>query len=618
MDNSAIFDTFNARYLTFEQVAKTFVPTNQFSQLISNSHSLIMGPRGSGKTTSLKMLSPLSLLYWNSTEANNYKNKIPFWGIYIPCDIRWKKEIERVEFKNKKIQTSLELISKALVINIVCNSMLQTFQHLISVQSSEKQGLLEIEAELSTGLVELWELEKPISPNFYAIEFGIQMNINRINKIRNEVTNNIEVDFPSSWYLDYFSLICSSISLFENICRRYDLSELIKTNWAVCFDELEIAPQWLQNSLFELLRSTSEQNILLKLTTSPIVNLEKNISGRPGHDYNIIRMWTFNQQEFTSWNQFCDRLVSNRIENEIKKRILPEAIFGKYSINLTVKSEIQKKYIVRETKGDFDKGSLMWYLIKDLASYDDSFRDYLLRKEIDIKNPTPKNQEEEDKIHRKIKPIIIHRYLFNKEDSKRTRKNVPMFFGLKMLYELCDGNPRSIIGLINKLLPFAKKNNKNKLTRIPILTQSRVISETSRNYFDLICSHPEAVIVKNDKLLLLEDILKKLGYYFQDQLLNVNFSADPKGIFKVDKNVSKDIINILELALYLGAIIYLDPKESFSNSSLIGKQFRLTYLLSPYLRLPKIRYKSRDLSYILNQQQQIQENFFYSDENTMD
>lgn len=617
MDNSILFGTFNARYLTFEQVAETFIPTNQFYQLISNTHTLIMGPRGSGKTTSLKMLSPLSLSKWSNSEANFYKDKIPFIGIYIPCDIRWKKEIENVDVTFKKNKESLDIISHALVNNIVISSIIETFKYLLNNFINDENQRLLIETELSKLLIRLWDMNKPIGLNFYGIEFAIQSNIVSINKVKNQIKNNEKYTLPSSWYLDYFSIITSSLKIFEEVSKRFNIIKN-KINWALCFDELEIAPDWLQENLFSLLRSTADQNILLKLTTSPIVDLEKTITGRPDHDYNIIRMWTYNQQEFTNWNRFCNRLVTSRIESETSKRIQPELIFGKYNINSTIKQELTKKYKVIDTAKDFQKHSLMWYLIKDLITFDTTFKNFLISKKINLEDPSPKNQEEEDKIHRKIKPIIIYRYLFQTEERKRTRKNVPLYFGLNMLYELCDGNPRSVIGLINRLLRLSKRGEKNKFTKVPILSQSRVILETSQNYFELISSNPQAVIVNKDKLIYLDEILNKIGFYFHNQIVNDEFNADPKGTFIVDKNVNKDVIKILEIALYLGAIIYMDPTGSFSNHGLEGKKFRLTYLLSPKYRLPKIKYKSKDLSVILNKQTNYQENFFYKDENTED
>ena len=43
------FESFNARTLTADQVAKTFVPSPHFAELCRRRHSIVLGPRGSGK-----------------------------------------------------------------------------------------------------------------------------------------------------------------------------------------------------------------------------------------------------------------------------------------------------------------------------------------------------------------------------------------------------------------------------------------------------------------------------------------------------------------------------------------------------------------------------------------
>ena len=57
INTSSIFGAFNARWLTPEDVARSFVPTTHFKALAKFQHSLLMGPRGCGKTTLLKMLT---------------------------------------------------------------------------------------------------------------------------------------------------------------------------------------------------------------------------------------------------------------------------------------------------------------------------------------------------------------------------------------------------------------------------------------------------------------------------------------------------------------------------------------------------------------------------------
>ena len=53
--HSAAYESLNARRLSPQQVAMTFVPQDQFTVLTKNRHSVLLGPRGSGKTTLLTL-----------------------------------------------------------------------------------------------------------------------------------------------------------------------------------------------------------------------------------------------------------------------------------------------------------------------------------------------------------------------------------------------------------------------------------------------------------------------------------------------------------------------------------------------------------------------------------
>src|SRR5659263_62330 len=101
-----IFETYNARYLSIEEVAKSFISNRDFERLYQSSHSILMGPRGCGKTTLFKMLTPKALSVWNSDNAELHKSKINFWGIYIPADKQWDRQLKnfQAKFKDESFQ----------------------------------------------------------------------------------------------------------------------------------------------------------------------------------------------------------------------------------------------------------------------------------------------------------------------------------------------------------------------------------------------------------------------------------------------------------------------------------------------------------------------------------
>src|SRR5258706_6689515 len=99
-ESSPTSDSFNARWVSPENVADTFVPIPQFRQLLHNSHSLLLGPRGCGKTTLLKMLTRRAQEKWRSADrATKFDFKFAppgFEAVYIPSDVRWSYEVRGI------------------------------------------------------------------------------------------------------------------------------------------------------------------------------------------------------------------------------------------------------------------------------------------------------------------------------------------------------------------------------------------------------------------------------------------------------------------------------------------------------------------------------------------
>ena len=79
-----IHEPYNARYLTYKEIANNFIMNDQFNKLFVAGHSSIVGPRGSGKTTLLKMLYPKAFVEWKTNHPNEEYPNPPFWGVFIP------------------------------------------------------------------------------------------------------------------------------------------------------------------------------------------------------------------------------------------------------------------------------------------------------------------------------------------------------------------------------------------------------------------------------------------------------------------------------------------------------------------------------------------------------
>ena len=91
---SRSFEAFNARFLSAEEVSRTFVPPSQYFRLAETNHSVLIGPRGSGKTTLLKMLQIRSLAVWKHPKAEGIRRDLAFHSIFLGTDVLWGSQLE--------------------------------------------------------------------------------------------------------------------------------------------------------------------------------------------------------------------------------------------------------------------------------------------------------------------------------------------------------------------------------------------------------------------------------------------------------------------------------------------------------------------------------------------
>lgn len=599
-------ETFNARYLSYEHIAKTFIENGQYIELLKNNHTLLMGPRGSGKTTLLKMLTPACQYYLKSLYPKH--KDIGFIAIYIPADIQWNKQIDVFSNENGFPKSVKETFPKFLVTSNILISLINTFIQIFEIENKHLNDdeLLSMEINLCSNLIDNWKINKPVAPTLNSIKQALSIRLADgnalLNKIKYGTLDPKDTVLPDYFYNDYVDLVSIGCNAFEDV---FKFSSFNQKKWAFCFDELEIAPEWLQMDLLVKTRSI-DQRYIFKLTTSPIVsfvnrldNQDLSIEAREDEDFKIVRTWNFDSKGLKSWNIFSDKLITQKIQRHFDdEHLTPINIFGTDSdIRNLTRTLGQPRTRTKNKDSHYENGGYYWTLFRDLAEVDLSFKKFLESKRINPKNPLPISDGQMDQIFRKVKEVVLYRFHFrNSNNGKRGRKNPTLNYGLPMIYELCDGNPRFLISLIDALLPSITTTGK-----IPINRQSTVISEYSYKYLSLIASHPDSTVaLSKGKSLNLAKLIIEIGDFFFERLVLDDFKMDVKSTFIVDNNVPDKIIKLITLGVHLGAFIYLDPKKAFSRDGIIGSKFRLSYLLNPNFNLPKREYEHVNLSTILS------------------
>ncbi|WCT11556.1 hypothetical protein [Mucilaginibacter jinjuensis] len=573
------YNSYNARHLNPAEVARSFIYSGAFQKLITNDHAIILGARGCGKTTLMKMLTLPALNNWQHENATDIRQNLPFFAIYVSTDIYWDVKNQTYSSELSAFGNLSDRISLFSVTSNVFNSLCDTFCNILEFHLHTDDEAKEI--ELCRYLIKAWKLDST-APKLEYVKEALNERVDMVNQfIQDIIFNHKEgeaIKTPDFFNLSFETSLEYVIPIFERI---YSISGQRK--WALCFDELEFAPLWLQEKLFKSLRSRT-QYILYKLSASPILplELEKSLkseySPTSGNDVTIIKMWgTGDTDEFS--RKIIDACLEKNIGN-----IDSKAFFGS--------NEIYNK-----SSDSYEHGSKFYNEMLALLKKDESFAQFLEKKDVDIKTAEPTDSQK-DVLFRKIKPVVSFRNYYLSENKRingkyktgyRGRKTGELYYGIEILTKICDGNPRWLIALITAII------TKSPNYPVPEKVQYDEIINTSKRFKNVIANIPTGPSLK----VPLTDIIDRLGSYFKQQVLGPTFNLDPKGTFIVDENehdISDEVVKLLEKGISQGALILVENNAETFDFVIRGKRLKLAYLFFPLYDLPVRKYTALKMS----------------------
>jgi len=350
-----------------------------------------------------------------------------------------------------------------------------------------------------------------------------------------------------------------------------------------------LAPLWLQDRAFSEQRS-SEEKYLIKLSTSPIPKTLGSTESRPKQDVRLICLWNYANRR---GDGFDEELAKCYVQRKLGSEITPESLLGTSSLVLETE----------EDKSKYAHGSAEWGLFKSIASWDESFRTILEKAGVDPNDPFTDDPAIRDSILRKAKPVAVLRNAFMKPSLQgrvflRSRKLGTIYYGREAVYRIADGNPRRLIGIMGDLC--AKVPNGANRPRLSKNDQADVLTRASIHFDGYIHALPGGNTIFGRNNIDLSTLLKSIGDFYRKRLLGPEFPLDPLGSFQVDSHINEKVVELLRLGVYHGALVYVDPVPDTIETSLRGKRFRLSYMLSPRHKLPLTLYDPISLSKILS------------------
>ncbi len=586
----SVFESFNARTLAAEQVAKTFIAPECFSDLTARCHTTVVGPRGSGKTSLLKMLQPNALEAWGAPEAAGFRAKIDYTGVFVPTDISWNKQtLAVVEGLPEKVCIVIRNAAfTAHVLHELIDMMVwRSDTRVTGIRQFRRVSLArENEKMMVQALMSSWGL-MPSTFTLLGLKHSLSARMAEIWGLaqRAALLGCDPTMFPSWMTLEFLSCANHAVELFDDAVGESE------ARWAFLFDELELAPEWLMNGLLTSLRSTADK-FLFKLAVSPFnekyESLRNALQAMPDQDYKEIRLWHAKKEEGL---RFSEKLFVS--------------VCGEFGINISSATEVLGSSFLESDKspsGAYRKGGRHYRIMSRALRSDPSFAKYWKASGVSLDSIAGLDEEQRAAKVRKIYPLLLIRNFFRtpvgtrqaKQQQRRGRKSMQIYSGASSVLTIAEGNPRWIIGLTRLLLTHSVNRPVRRHE------QAREIEGTIHKFRARLKTISLDVSSSTFRANHLLEFLDKVGEYMQNGAIVADFCPEPALSFTVDSKASPELISAIGRAVNAGALVYLADKNSLGIlNDVKGKKFRLSYLLAPYYHLPLRLGGSVSLSFIV-------------------
>lgn len=608
MSHPTFLEPFNAKAMSYAEVARTFVPSTKFVQLAGAWNSVLVGPRGSGKTTLLKMLSAEGQEAWTGPVSEPHRTTLDYTGIYVPSDIAWGTMLESLKDAGQHERVGILFSQAAFVTHVLLAVAAGIERHvaLHSPRRAERAGTPEGGTDLPTqveleNLIEsiaaMWRV-KPVSLSPASLVDALRLRLLDIKQDANLLAQFTGINSPTQHYLgmDMLESVSQALQAFDATYRRPD------HRWCLLLDEFEVAPMHLQKTVLAAMRASGTQKILLKVALAPCgpdLLYEHQSSAPPSQNNDVqqVELWYADKSEAS---EFCRQVFLSR-SNSYPALCdkTPTEVFGTsaYAVVDDTGEAEQISLFVQASNKDKRQVSEQFHL---LAVKDSSFVEFLQRKQIDLSQELGMQPSDpHGNTLRKIAPLVAFRNAYRGKGVGRKRGVKPFttaYSGWESISAISEGNPRWLIGLVTRIM----SQSDQRQFPVPTPQQTSAVLWNCQRYAEMLQAVANEQFGSIKTSTPIYKVLAKIGTYFHDRLVTSNFVEDPPMSFMVDDRVSDDVEHALRIALNHGAIVCFEAASDVGGfRTLRGKRFRLTYLLAPVFKLPMRKSKSVSLSTIL-------------------
>ena len=573
-----LFEVENARNLSVEEVANTFIATNAFFRLLSPKNHIVLGARGSGKTVLARMISHDHLSLSGHEKAQEIIQARSFIGTYTPMKLEWVSAL-----RNKPWQTQSEKEEFfQWRLNVATSlSFITTVRSCLVSYVPEKGQRIRMEEEISRSLGHYWlgddcskisnlsSLERRIRLIEYQRHQEIAKNRNRylVTGVHKPAETGHQFD------VELFAPMRLGMMLLS---EHFDLND--RTTWLLCLDEAEFLDEDHHRILNSYLRSHSG-NLFFKITTMPYQHhtQETNTAAKldVGDDFEYIYIdqdpvsdveeepLSLLEKDQGRWS-FAQQIYNKRAESS-----------GSKFYKIPLHQALGESYLLDPAYGDWSVGGELRILIERYLDEKSLARAFKLLNKADSEKDPEKSKEYhtafKDQMGRKIKgSLLLKDALLQLKGAKK----LDAYAGWSMIVRCADGNPRRLVRLFNSLFTSGViKSKKKDGVRITKIAQNKILEKYSK-------SQLERIRAEKDIGPEIYDFISAIGTGLSKLIHEQKLTSDQYGSINISESDFNRYREYIERAVGLGLLYPNMQQERQDELPEHEGTFRLAYVLA--------------------------------------
>ena len=555
----------NAKQLQTIEAVRYFVPQPAFAGLFVAKNHILLGSRGSGKTTWVRMMAHdhVMLASKDAGSRTNYardalsRNLI---GIYVPASAAFAGDL-----KNKPWQTESEAEEYFVWrLNLhSCSALTHIIESCVD-QYVAADGLRhQAQADICRELATIWggEGSKATTPAGLRLILS-SMEIKHQSELRKRLTSSQEID-P---YLDHFDTELFLPLRHAMHVLKVGLNIPSTAVWMVCLDEVEYLTELHHRILNTQLRSASG-DLVFKIATMPFAHhtLATNLGDpvREGNDFEYVHV---DQEPIDSRGSQSEGEFLRFARELFKQRI---AFQSPHLIGLTLRDLLGASPLLEDKRIESgqEKEAFM----------------SLLRRHA---NPATIARAERLQSTLKFKSEIVrkmHGALILRDAIENSHGNTRMkiYSGESLVVRCADGNGRRLMRILNSLVQRLEVNDGGR-AKLPIDAgvQNDVLESIARETMNRISSEPP---YGN----LTARYLKAIGAYMKWTFSSANrrLGTDQTTSVTISAEDGEDAQHFIKQAIQLSLMIPARNVPMKTPDQTCVGDFHLAFLFSPFFRI---------------------------------